>query len=600
MSRFQRHLRQQAGASKENGSHESLSKSLFPQARKTGQLNLSNREYKEVPSEVWRLNSPPIEGDADFGSSSTERWWDQVPLTKLILASNALISLSEKISVFPALVVLDLHDNKLSQLPSVIGSLEVLEKLDVSHNELESLPSELSMLERLSTFLLHHNQISHLPDDIGQLSYLRVLNASHNKLQAIPRNLASMTDIQKLNFSNNQLESLPEEICQLSHLSYLDLNYNNLSYLPQNWRKMNSLKELYLRNNSLTSLPLLSNCSSLKELYCASNNMKHLEVNKLPESLVIVELRDNKISKIEEDIVALKDLQRLDLANNDVSTLPPRMGLMEHITALNVDGNPMRGLRRDIINRGTLAIIQYLRTRIVDKDANADSENGSAPQSSLPVSSAMAERSKLHTLTSTKSLDISNKVWSEKLLDGSEEIPLEVINMSKMGLSQFPSQICQFKSSLKSLNISLNKISVFGSEIGDFVSLTHLNLGTNLLTDLPVEMTKLKSLIELNIMQNRFSLLPESVYSMESLEHLLAGGNKIEKINMEGLKKLTKLSTLALQNNSIAQVPPELGLMSSLRNLQLEGNVFRIPRHTILQQGTQAVLDYLKGRVPTN
>lgn len=603
MSRFQKHLRQQqANAAKSNGSQPSVSKGLFQQARKTGQLNLSNREYKEVPAEVWRLNAPPSEGDADFGSSSTERWWDQVALTKLILASNSLTSLSDNISVFPSLVVLDLHDNKLKEIPSVVGSLECLEKLDVSHNDLQSLPFEVCQLERLTTFLLQHNQITLLPDNFGQLLCLRTVDASHNKLQSVPRNLKGLTDIQKLNFSNNQLKTLPEEICQLPLLSYLDVNYNNLSSLPHDWGQMKSLRELYLRNNALISLPSLGNCSNLKELYCASNQIKLLEVAKLPESLMILELRDNKIEQVGEEIIAMKDMQRLDLANNDISTLPPKMGLMDHIKVLNVEGNPMRGLRRDIINRGTLAIIKYLRTRIVDNDTKGEAGNGHSTnsQSSLPVSSEMAERSKLHMLSSTKTLDVSNNTWSEKLIDGCENIPLEIINMSKMALNELPSEICQFQSSLKTLNVSLNKLSVLGPEIGGFVSLTHLNLSTNLLLDLPAEIMNLKNLLELNVMQNRFTLIPRCVYSLESLEHLLASGNKIEKIEVDELRKLTKLSTLSLQNNNIAQVPPQLGLMSSLRNLQLEGNVFKMPRHNILQQGTQAVLDYLKGRVPTN
>lgn len=39
--------------------------------------------------------------------NADDRWWEQVDLTKLILASNALDHLAEDINLLPALVVLD-------------------------------------------------------------------------------------------------------------------------------------------------------------------------------------------------------------------------------------------------------------------------------------------------------------------------------------------------------------------------------------------------------------------------------------------------------------------------------------------------------------
>jgi len=35
------------------------------------------------------------------------------------------------------------------------------------------------------------------------------------------------------------------------------------------------------------------------------------------------------------------------------------------------------------------------------------------------------------------------------------------------------------------------------------------------------------------------------------------------------------------------------------RTLQLEGNAFKLPRAAILAKGTAAVLEYLRGRIPT-
>ena len=41
-----------------------------------------------------------------------------------------------------------------------------------------------------------------------------------------------------------------------------------------------------------------------------------------------------------------------------------------------------------------------------------------------------------------------------------------------------------------------------------------------------------------------------------------------------------------------------LGNLTQLRSLLLEGNLFRVPRPNILTQGTQAILAYLRDRIP--
>lgn len=45
----------------------------------------------------------------------------------------------------------------------------------------------------------------------------------------------------------------------------------------------------------------------------------------------------------------------------------------------------------------------------------------------------------------------------------------------------------------------------------------------------------------------------------------MANDNKIETIEVDGLKSLAALGTLDLQNNNIAQVPPELGLCTQIK-----------------------------------
>ncbi len=54
-----------------------------------------------------------------------------------------------------------------------------------------------------------------------------------------------------------------------------------------------------------------------------------------------------------------------------------------------------------------------------------------------------------------------------------------------------------------------------------------------------------------------------------------------------------------MANNSIGNLPPQLGLMApTLRVLAVDGNVLRTIRRPILERGTDALLAYLRDRIP--
>ena len=59
--------------------------------------------------------------------------------------------------------------------------------------------------------------------------------------------------------------------------------------------------------------------------------------------------------------------------------------------------------------------------------------------------------------------------------------------------------------------------------------------------------------------------MPEVLYKLPKLEIVFVNDNKIDSIDAEGLKQLPALATLDLQNNSISQIPPELGLCTQLK-----------------------------------
>uniref|UniRef100_A0A8C7Q482 Leucine-rich repeat-containing protein 40 n=1 Tax=Oncorhynchus mykiss TaxID=8022 RepID=A0A8C7Q482_ONCMY len=543
MSRFKRGAKvdSRAGFRSEKEEPGAVPYGLLKTARKSGQLNLSGRGLTEVPQSVWRLNlDTPEEAKQNLSFGADDRWWDQTDLTKLLLSSNKLEALSEDVKLLPALTVLDVHDNQLTSLPISIGELQHLQKLSLSHNKLKEFPEEIWSLKNLTCLQLQQNLLEHLPEGVGLLTNLDDIDLSNNQLTDVPDSLGNLNHLVKLNLSHNKLKSLPSGISVMKNLRLLDCTHNQLESIPPVLSQMASLEQLYLRHNKLRFLPELPS-SRLKELHVGNNQIEVLEAEHLKHlsTLSVLELRDNKVKTLPEEIKLLQGLERLDLVNNDISRL-------SHIIGLT-----------------------FSFGSVEDSDGKGDE-----PDTAMTLPSQA--KINVHTIKTRKTLDYSEKQMAcvpDDVFDAVGSEPVASVNFSKNQLAAVPPRVVELKDSVSDINLGFNK-----------------------LTSLPLEFCMLQQLAHIDL---RFKLFPEVLYRVPSLETILISNNQVGAINPLQLKALDKLSTLDLQNNDIMQVPPELGNCTSLRALMLDGNPFRNPRAAIVSRGTDAVLEYLRSRIPT-
>ncbi|XP_037001192.2 leucine-rich repeat-containing protein 40 isoform X3 [Artibeus jamaicensis] len=551
----------------------SVPQGLLKAARKSGQLNLSGRNLSEVPQCVWRINVDiPEEANQNLSFSATERWWEQTDLTKLIISNNKLQSLTDDLRLLPALTVLDIHDNQLTSLPSAIRELENLQKLNVSHNKLKQLPEEITNLRNLKGLYLQHNELTCLPEGFEQLFNLEDLDLSNNHLTTVPVSFSSLFSLVRLNLSSNQLKNLPAEISGMKRLKHLDCNSNLLETIPPELAGMESLELLYLQRNKLRFLPAFPSCKLLKELHVGENQIEMLGAEHLKHlnAILVLDLRDNKLKSVPDEITLLQSLERLDLSNNDISSLPYSLGKL-HLKLLALEGNPMRTIRREIINKGTQEVLKYLRSKIKD-DGPSQSDSVIETAMTLPSES----RVNVHAIITLKILDYSDKQTTlipDEVFDAVKSNIITSINFSKNQLSEIPKRILELKDMASDVNLSFNKLSFISLELCMFQKLTFLDL--------------------------RFKILPEVLYHISTLETILISNNQVGSVDPEKLKTMENLITLDLQNNDLLQIPPELGNCVNLRTLLLDGNPFRVPRAAILMRGTAAVLEYLRDRIPT-
>ncbi|XP_042562941.1 leucine-rich repeat-containing protein 40 [Clupea harengus] len=572
---------------------------LLKAARKSGQLNLSGKGLTEVPLRVWRLNlDTPEEANQNVSFGADDRWWEQTDLTKLILSSNKLDALSEDVKLLPALVVLDVHDNQLTTLPKEIGELDQLQKLVLSHNKLKELPLELWGLTNLRSLHLQQNQLEGLPQEIAQLINLDEIDLSNNQLAEVPDGLGNLTKLVKLNLSCNKLKSLSPAISNMKNLRMLDCTKNQLESIPPVMAKMESLELLYLRHNKLRFLPELPQCKTLKELHMGNNQIEEMkaEYMKHLSALSVLELRDNKLKVLPDEVTLLEGLERLDLANNDITSLPCTLGNLPNLKSVSLEGNPLRGVRRDLLTKGTGELLKYLRSRIKEPDGSTAEQ----PKTAMTLPSQA--RIDVHSINTLKTLNYSEKQESmvpDDVFDAAGGSQVATVNFCKNQLTEVPPRLVELKDTVCDVNLGFNKLTSIPLDFCMLKQLNYVDLRNNFLTALPPELEGLGKLRSIILSFNRFKTFPDVLYKIATLETILMCNNTVSAVDPVGLKMLEKLSTLDLQNNDLLQVPPELGNCTSLRALMLDGNPFRNPRAAIVAKGTDAILEYLRSRIPT-
>ncbi|KAG7999378.1 Leucine-rich repeat-containing protein 40 [Nibea albiflora] len=509
MSQFKQAQVDSLGGFRTEKAGQTVPYGLLKAARKSGQLNLSGRGLTEVPQNVYRLNSDtPEEAQQNVSFGESDRWWEQTDLTKMLLSSNQLTHLSDDIRLLPALIMLDLHDNQLSNLPSALGELQELQQLRLSHNQLRSLPVEVCTLRNLQSLILQQNLLESLPEELGQLENLTDLDLSNNHLKTVPSSLSRLTCLQKLNLSYNKISCLPDNLGQLTNVKLLDCSNNQLTDIPASLSQMLAMEQLYLRHNKLRLLP------------------------KLPA--------------------------------------------------------PM-------LKKGTNELLKYLRGRLKE-DPEREDEGHTAM--TLPSQA----RVNVHHIKTLKLLEYSEKQVSnipDEVFDAAADQGVTTVNLSKNQLTSIPSRLVEFQSSMSDVNLGFNRLTCCSPDICKLLQLTHIDLGNNQLSDLPPEMMTLTKLSSIILSYNRFKFFPEVLYQIISLETVLIANNQVNGVDPGCLIKLVHLSTLDLSNNDMLNIPPELGMCTSLRCLSLQGNPFRTPRAAILAKGTDVVLEYLRSRIPT-
>ncbi|EEH45072.1 uncharacterized protein PADG_01222 [Paracoccidioides brasiliensis Pb18] len=397
-----------------------------------------------LPSTVTRLNTLQILNVAGnrLESLSPAEHLELPNLQQLSVDANR-IKVLPNISTWKSILTLTAEDNALSAIPDGFLELENIKVVDFTGNNITTLDEKISLIDSLISFHIANNPLverkfltmdtddlkrelrnrcepdvheageengsvqteftlapeSPTPPSAWRVRSGGVLDRSSTDISDLdPADieplLSSSTGIKCLYLHHNRFHNLPTAgLSLIAHtLTDLDLSHNPLSspsFLTAPLT-LTSLQNLTLSATGLTSLePLQAHLSApLLTLLDVSNNRL---TGPLPfirysyPQLITFLVPDNQIESLDFD--AVQGLQVLDVSNNNISSLPPRLGLLGDtegsgtgsgsrpggrggacLRRLDVAGNSFRVPRWQVVSKGTEAVLEWLKNRITPEE----------------------------------------------------------------------------------------------------------------------------------------------------------------------------------------------------------------------------------------
>lgn len=154
-------------------------------------------------------------------------------------------------------------------------------------------------------------------------------------------------------------------------------------------------------------------------------------------------------------------------------------------------------------------------------------------------------------------------------------------------------------SCLVELDASFNNLICLPSNIGyGLVNLERLSIQLNRLRCLPPSIGELRSLRYLDVHFNELRGLPYSIGRLTNLEVLNLSSNFSDLTAIpETIGDLINLRELDLSNNQIRALPNSFGELKNLAKLNLDQNPLEIPPIEIVNQGVEAVKEFMAKRL---
>ncbi|EEY23491.1 leucine-rich repeat-containing protein [Verticillium alfalfae VaMs.102] len=510
------------------------------------------------------------------------------------------------LSVMPV-EVLKMQLRLLTSLNLVISQLTSLRDLKLANNLLYGpLDPSVSNLQNLEIFDIHGNNVSTLPTNFGNLERLRILNLAENSFELLPFGILSQMPLTELNLKKNKLAKtlIEDDVEALSKLQSIDISCNQITHI--------------VAPGTTVSLPVLY------QLSASMNRLKALPDVSSWSSLLTLTADENSISEFPEGFFSLEKLRHVDFSANDIRIIPPEIARMDNLAMIRLSGNPLRD--KKFISATTEELKDALAARLEPPppydDVTSTAHTIAAAiaddaKASEPPTKEVAPEEGEHDSRSDMDDFATPPDIGAALTCSIESSSLHPVVCSKIAaatrvteiqlhhnlFATFPESLTFFANTLTALSLAHNKLvgETYLPEELELPALRELNLMNNHITSLTPLTVNLRSqqLEKVDVSLNRITALPTDLRIVfPQLSVMLIANNHLIELDPESIRGLQVVDA---NNNDIAHLNPKIGLLGGnggLRQLDVSGNRFRVPRFSVLERGTDATLRWLRGRVP--
>lgn len=292
----------------------------------------------EYPGTVVQDPRPEsIENDADLARDySLDSLY--VDLIHLKIGSMEDLNLGR----FEKLESLCLRQNLITSMVAV-GELpaETMEELDLYDNRINHISSLVNKLVKLKNLDLSFNKIKNIKN-IDNLVDLENLYFVQNKISEI-KNLEPFKKLQNLELGGNRIEEITETMHHLPALEMLWLGKNKITKL-QNLSSLTNLRVLSIQSNRLTKIEGLEKLVNLEEIYLSHNGISKIENLEGNTKLKVIDITSNRITKL-ENLSHLAELTDFWCSYNQVSSfddIHKELGSLPELDTVYFEGNPIQ------------------------------------------------------------------------------------------------------------------------------------------------------------------------------------------------------------------------------------------------------------------
>ncbi|XP_037908656.1 toll-like receptor Tollo [Hermetia illucens] len=224
---------------------------------------------------------------------------------------------------------LHLNGNELTSVPDVLHYVPLLKTLDLGENHITTIENaSFSSMENLFGLRLTENAIEFVKRGVfDRMQSLQILNLSRNKIQSIePGTFHKNSQLQAIRLDGNYLKAIDGLFTDLPNLVWLNISDNHFemfdySHIPT------GLQWLDIHANRIVQLSNyfeIENELTLTHFDASSNRLTEITASAIPNSVEMLYLNDNLISKVQSYTFFKKpNLTRVDLFGNKISSLDP-------------------------------------------------------------------------------------------------------------------------------------------------------------------------------------------------------------------------------------------------------------------------------------